>query len=138
MNMNFFFFFLLAVFSVTACNFTKKTTSGTIENTATNNSHLPDSIYRFTVSFISKASGIDRLALEQFEQFIQQYNQQNNVKINVEITPWGREGEKDYCLKLNELNSPQQEQFISQAKDLLISSDRVRYKENEVCRYKKQ
>ena len=95
---------------------------------------VPDSISRFIVSFISIGSGIDRNAKNQFLQFTDQYNAANNVRIEWEVTGWGREGETDYCLKLNELNKKQQNEFISGLKDLLNSSKLVRYYEFEVCR----
>ncbi len=119
-----------------ACSSSKKP----IENKSKKDvlqSFLPDSIYRFNVSFISIGSGIDHKAKEQFVQFIQQFDEKNNVKINKEITHWGREGETDYCLKLNELNKQQQEQFIKETKALLKNSTRVRYNENSICRYNK-
>lgn len=99
---------------------------------------LPDSMYRFTVSFISIGGGTDRKAKEMFSQFILQFNEKNKVNIIAEKANWGREGETDYCLKLNELNTQQQDQFISETKTLLKSSTLVRYTENSKCRHKKK
>lgn len=95
---------------------------------------LPDSIYRFTVSFISIGSGIDHQAREEFMGFIKQFGEQNSVTIRTEKSSWGREGESDYCMKLAELSSDLQEQFITQVKDILKNSKRVRYRENSTCR----
>lgn len=130
--------YFFAIIALLACNSTKKTTEGKSENQVTQNTILPDSIYRFTVSFISIGSGTDKNARQQFSQFIDQYNEKNNVKINAEITNWGREGEIDYCLKLADLNKQQQDKFIADTKELLKASTLIRYNENSICRNKKQ
>lgn len=126
-----------AILALLACNSTKKTTESKSQNQVSQNTILPDSIYRFTVSFISIGSGTDKKARQQFSQFIEQFNEKSNVKINAEITNWGREGETDYCLKLAGLNKQQQDKFIADTKELLKESSLVRYYENSVCKYKK-
>ena len=117
-----------------ACNSTKKTT----ENNSIKAIVLPDSIYRFNVSFISIGSGTDSKAKQQFNEFITQFNNNNKVAIKPEITSWGREGEKDYCLKLNDLNQELQNKFIVDTKELLKASKLVRYYENSTCRQKRK
>ena len=117
-----------------ACNSTKKIT----ENSTAKSTVLPDSIYRFNVSFISIGSGTDSKAKQQFNDFITQFNNNNKVTITPEIVNWGREGETDYCLKLNGLNSELQNKFIADAKELLKNSKLIRYKENIVCRPKRK
>jgi hypothetical protein len=132
------FILIFSFLLLLACHNTKNSTENKVEANVTQNTNLPDSIYRFTVSFISIGSGTDHKAKQQFSQFIQQFNEKNNVKINAETTNWGREGEIDYCLKLNELNEQQQIQFISETEDLLKDSSLVRYYENSICRHKKK
>ncbi len=117
-----------------ACNSTKKIT----ENSMAKSTVLPDSIYRFNVSFISIGSGTDSKAKQQFNDFITQFNNNNKVTITPEIANWGREGETDYCLKLNGLNSELQNKFIADAKELLKNSKLIRYKENSVCKPKRK
>lgn len=136
--------FSMLLIAVVACKSRKKVAVNTPAEQPTSQttqtpqvSALPDSMYRFTVSFISVGAGTDRKAKEKFNQFILQFNEKNNVKINVEIAGWGREGETDYCLKLNELNKQQQDQFITETKELLKSSTLVRYTENSMCKHKK-
>lgn len=118
--------FLLAI----ACNSTKKAT----ENNNAKSIILPDSIYRFNVSFISIGSGTDSKAKQQFNEFITQFNNDNRVIITPEIVSWGREGEIDYCLKLAELNNDLQNKFIADTKEILKNSKLIRYKENSTCR----
>jgi len=129
---------ILFLFGFVACNTSKKTTETKSQNQVSQKKPLPDSLYRFTVSFISIGSGTDKNAKQQFIQFIQQFNKKNNVKVNAEIANWGREGETDYCLKLSELNKQQQNQFLTETKEILKSSTLVRYEENSICRHKVQ
>jgi hypothetical protein len=117
-----------------ACNSTKKTT----ENNNAKSIILPDSIYRFNVSFISIGSGTDSKAKQQFNEFITQFSNNNSVTITPEIVSWGREGETDYCLKLSGLNNDLQNKFIAETKELLKTSKLIRYKENSACRQKRK
>ena len=126
-------FFFLAIIVLIACNNTKKVTESKAQHQATENTLLPDSMYRFTVSFISIGSGTDKKAAQQFSQFIEQFNSKKNTQINSEITRWGKEGEIDYCLKLTELSKQQQDKFISETKELLATSKLIRYYENTIC-----
>ena len=131
-------FLILFLFGFVACNTPKKTTESKLQNQVSQKKPLPDSLYRFTVSFISIGSGTDKNAKQQFMQFIQQFNEKNNVKVNAEIANWGREGETDYCLKLSELNKQQQNQFLTETKEVLKNSALVRYEENCFCSHKFQ
>ena len=117
-----------------ACNSTKKTT----ENNNAKSIVLPDSIYRFCVSFISIGNGTDSKAKQQFNEFLTQFNNNNKVKITPEIASWGREGETDYCMKLDELNNVLQKKFIVDSKEILKTSNLIRYKENSTCRQKRK
>lgn len=117
-----------------ACNSAKKAT----ENNNAKSIILPDSIYRFNVSFISIGSGTDSKAKQLFNEFITQFNNNNRVIITPEIVSWGREGETDYCLKLAELNNDLQNKFIADTKEMLKTSKLIRYKENSTCRQKRK
>ena len=127
--------FLIAI-SLTvlmSCHSTKKTT----ENNTTNSTQTNEGIYRFNVSFISIGSGTDGKARQQFLDFIKEYETKNSVKIVYEIANWGREGETDYCLKLSELKTDEQNKFIADSKELLKNSKLVRYTENSTCKNKR-
>ncbi len=128
--------YLLAVISIISCTNTKKIAE---KNTTTTsqNTNMPETNYRLIVSFISIGSGTDKKAKQQYDQFISQYEQKYKIKLNYEITSWGREGEVDYCFKLIELKEKQQELFITETKEILKSSSLVRFKENTTCRQKK-
>ena len=127
--------FLIAI-SLTvlmSCHSTKKTT----ENNTTNSTQTNEGIYRFNVSFISIGSGTDGKARQQFLDFIKEYETKNSVKIVYEVANWGREGETDYCLKLSELKTDEQNKFIADSKELLKNSKRVRYTEYSTCKNKR-
>ena len=109
------------------------TTTITATNTTITQQPVPvtkdEGVMRFTASFISIGEGIDIELHKQFVQFLDSYPK----KISYAPTPWGREGEKDYCLALNELSSSEQAEFVNKAKELLSKSSRVTIKENSKC-----
>lgn len=128
--------FLIAI-SLTvllSCNSTKTTT----QNNTQNNEQTSSNLYRFNVSFISIGSGTDGQARKQFLGFIKVYETKSNIKISMEVANWGREGETDYCLKLSELKSNEQDKFIADTKELLKNSKLVRYSENTICKNKRE
>ena len=91
-----------------------------------------EEIYPLVVSFFSIASGIDLKVHGEFEKFLSTYPK----KIAFEPTHWGREGEIDYCLKLSELSTAEQTNFVKKAKDLLSKSTLVYVNENAKCVHK--
>ena len=88
--------------------------------------------YRFIVSFYSSGEGSDYKTKEEFDKFLNSYSK----KIAFEGVPWGREGEFDYCFKLNELSSSEQTDFIKKSKELLEKSKLVSVDENQKCVHK--
>lgn len=90
--------------------------------------------YHLVVSFFSVAYGIDHKAKTALDNLITEDTLQNKKRIIVEKTPWGREGELDYCIDLQYLEKKSQTEFINKAKALLSSSNLVHIKENEPCR----
>lgn len=88
--------------------------------------------YRLVVSFYSTTSGIDLKTNDEFVKFLNSYPK----KINYEPTHWGREGEIDYCLKLSELSSAEQGDFVKKAKEILSKSTLVHVNENAACVHK--
>jgi len=97
------------------------------------NNQVLENVYRFSVSFISVGSGIDKESKQKFLDFINEYALNRNIKIFTEIFKWGREGEIDYCLNLSQLKPEEQIKIIAEIKELLKNSKLVRYKENTVC-----
>lgn len=89
--------------------------------------------YRLTISFFSKGAGTDRIHHPKFKEFISNYK----PVIAYEEARWGREGEIDYCFKLNELSTAEQEVFIEKAREILAGSDLVHINENAECVHKR-
>ncbi len=88
--------------------------------------------YPLVVQFYSKGEGIDSKTNDAFTKFMDTYPK----KISYEPTHWGREGEIDYCLKLSELSSPEQADFVKKAKEVLSKSTLVHVNENAACAHK--
>ncbi len=95
-----------------------------------------EELYRLSVVFYSIGSGTENNYMRAFEDYIGTYA--GNVGKNIDYlkTPWGREGETDYCLLLNELSGDEQGNFIAGAKAVLDSAKWVHIYENQPCAHK--
>lgn len=82
---------------------------------------------RVAVSFISFASGIDAAAYDKIEAFVKNHPK----KPSYDIIPMGREGERDICMSLKEMNKDEQKAFIEELDKLAKTSDRVKVNENQ-------
>lgn len=104
---------------------TKTTTSNTTSSTTEDMTPQTEK-YRLVISFTSHASGIDDAKYGEISTFIK-----NHAKKPVydEIAA-GREGERDFCMQLKEMNSSEQKTFIAEIKKLAEGSDRVLVSEN--------
>lgn len=91
-------------------------------------------VYRFGISFYSIGAGIDVEAKKSYLKFLREFEEKNKVTIHYEIAPWGREGETDFCFKLNELDAKGQVKFIQESKENLKGVEHVHFTENEVCK----
>jgi hypothetical protein len=86
--------------------------------------------YRVTISFISKGEGIDIKSQETLENWLK--NQPKTPKY--EKTHWGREGETNYCLKLDELSTREQEIFVRDLRTLLTDKPLILISEYAECK----
>ena len=89
------------------------------------------------ISFISIGAGTNTNALKQLEDFINEFEKNNSVKIKVNKISYGREGEIDYCFDLSALKTDIKKMFITKSKELLSKSENVNYQENKSCRNNK-
>ena len=122
----------LVVLLFFSCHSTKKIEKNvetTIENV---NSDLVNN-FRFIVSFYSPGNGIDRKMQQKYQEFIAN----NYPKVIFEKIKWGKEGEIDFCFKLNELDEEKKKQFVKNSKEILSNSNRVHIYENTPCKHKK-
>ncbi|MDQ3051854.1 MAG: hypothetical protein M3Q95_13265, partial [Bacteroidota bacterium] len=97
----------------------------------------PDSNYRFIVSFISIGEGTDPKALDVMNRILNSWETKTGKPIEKETTPWGREGEVDYCFPLTELNATEQVAFIDEFKSVFEGKTLVQLTENQPCKYKR-
>lgn len=93
--------------------------------------------YHLLVSFYSPGDGIDAAAQAKYDEAIAQFEKDNKVKVTLDKAPWGREGEVDYCIRLDGFKASQQKSFIDMSKQLLSSSTKVNISENCDCKHKK-
>ncbi len=80
--------------------------------------------YRLKVSFISYGGGINGPVKKDFEVFIKDWGK-SHAPIAYSVKPWGREGERDYCFSLGELNDKEIEVFLKEVKAKFDGKDRV-------------
>ena len=62
---------------------------------------VKEDLYRFTVVFFSIGEGTENKYMTAFEDFIGVFAGKVGKNVDYEKTGWGREGETDYCLRLN-------------------------------------
>lgn len=82
--------------------------------------------FKLIVSFTSHASGIDAEKYDAIVKYIT--NHPKKPKYN--LYAWGREGERDLCFHLKELNKNEKKAFIEEIKKIAQGSDRVFVNEN--------
>lgn len=93
----------------------------------------PNTTFRLVVSFYSKGEGIDYKMRKQFEGFMADAQTARKLNLNPLSVPWGREGEVDFCLLLNELNPRQQKEVIAEIQKMMEGHELVRITENSRC-----
>lgn len=129
---------LIVLSIILSCSTSKPKSTENAPVKETNSGSVPtsekDEIANFTVSFISKGSGIDTKAKREFLEFLQQYNSSQSKKIVYREAPWGREGEVDFCLFLQTWSAKDQESIKEEIKTKLSNSTLIRYFENSLCK----
>lgn len=89
--------------------------------------------YRLIVTFISKGEGTDSKKRTAFLKYVETHPKKPAYKAII----WGREGEADYCLKLNEISSKKERiKFIAEIKKIVGKTDMVIISENAECEHK--
>lgn len=137
------FTLFLAIFF--ACKSTKNSGDKASDELTAKNAVLNDPIaagdqasnvdsMRLVVYFFSVASGSDYEHIVKLEDYIGEYAHKHNKKvIDYQKKAWGREGETDFCLKLEELSPSEQESFILGVRDVLSTAQHVNIFENQPC-----
>ncbi len=112
----------LVGFFLITCNAQKNQTKPQPTNIPINQNPQTKKLkFRLIISFTSHASGIDG---EKYDAIIKYINN-HPKKPKYKIYGWGREGERDICMKLKEFKKSQRKAFIEEIKKIANGSDRV-------------
>lgn len=121
----------LVILAVTSVMFTNcKTKSKATSSSDSTNKVAEDASKlkcRVVVSFISFSAGIDGTKYDAIEAWIKNHPK----KPSYDVIAMGREGERDICLSLKEMNSSEQKEFIKELTKQAEGSDRVKVNENQ-------
>jgi hypothetical protein len=132
--MKFLFSIILAI-SLVTCKSNKSTTSSKaeIKSDSLSNTTSTDStknLCRFAVFFYSKGEGAEYKMITAFEDSIGSFAQKIGKTIDYKKTPWGREGETDFCIPLTGLTKEEQDEFILKSRNDLKKAKYVTIYEN--------
>ncbi|HWY11835.1 MAG TPA: hypothetical protein VN026_10950 [Bacteroidia bacterium] len=108
------------------CKTKSKATTSTEKTTGKNDDGGTKVQCRLAIGFNSIGSGIDATAYDKIEAYIKAHPK----KPAYDVIPMGREGERDICMGLKEMNKDEQKAFIEEIKKMAKTSDRVQVNEN--------
>jgi hypothetical protein len=118
----------------TACKTKASSTKPLQSSVEKSNSEL----YSMVITFFSIGTGVDGKTKKIFDEWVVNFEQRTGKKILIENYPWGREGEVDVCISLENFEKGQKKEFISEVKKIVSSSKLIRTEENVVCKRKAQ
>ena len=81
---------------------------------------------KLVVSFISIGTGIDYKAKDKLFSFVEEFQLQHKVKLDVSIKSWGREGEVDCSYELDKLTKKQCKVFIEKIESMFSENNLVK------------
>jgi hypothetical protein len=90
--------------------------------------------HRLSVSFISIGSGVSRDGLSKLEQYLDEQEKIDKVRLARVYKSWGREGEIDVLFSLDELSAARQSEFIRDLKSRMQNDSLVQVEENRPAR----
>jgi len=136
---------IILVSCLFACSNSKEASSGNSTSSATDsiekkpvvqpNDTAATSNYRLLVSFYSIGSGAEHEFIDKMENSVGIFAGEIHKNIDYEKSHWGREGETDFCLRLNELTVSEQDTFIRRTREMLKTAHWVHIYENQPCRH---
>jgi hypothetical protein len=98
---------------------------------------IDSTIYSLVVSFYSIGSGIDFNVAKEYNQMLNSYTTSEGILLDFDKVSWGREGETDFCIRLNSFSKKEKENFLEKSQAILKKTERVHTKENASCRQKR-
>ena len=81
---------------------------------------------KLVVSFISIGTGIDYKAKDRLFLFVEEFQHQHKVELDVSIKSWGREGEVDCTYDLDKLTKKQCKGFIEKIESMFSENNLVK------------
>ncbi len=85
------------------------------------------------VSFISIGSGTDGLTRKQFLEYLDSYQAEQKITLEINSWNWGREGEKDYCISTAKLAEEKYNILQDQIKKITENKELIRVSYPETC-----
>lgn len=85
-------------------------------------------VVRLVVSFISQGGGIDYKTKEEFEKWLGM-----REKFVYETTTWGREGEVNFCFRMTNISTREQDIFVKDVRTFLTDKPLVLVSEYSKC-----
>jgi len=98
---------------------------------------IDSTIYSLVVSFYSIGSGIDFNVAKEYNQMLSSYTTSDGLLLDFDKVSWGREGETDFCIRLNSFSKKEKEIFLEKSEGILKKTERVHTKGNASCRQKR-
>ena len=98
---------------------------------------IDSTIYSLVVSFYSIGGGIDFNVAKEYNQMLNSYTTSEGILLDFDKVSWGREGETDFCIRLNSFSKKEKEIFLEKSQNILKKTERVHTKENASCRQKR-
>lgn len=85
------------------------------------------------VSFISIGSGTDGVTRKQFLEYLDQYQAEQKINLEINSWNWGREGEKDYCISTKTLHKDKYTILNEQLLKMFENKELIRLTYPEIC-----
>lgn len=101
-------------------------------------SEIKNTTYDLVLSFYSIGSGSNWDVIAEIDKFLERFNSNDTTRPKVERVSWGREGEVDFCIALDELSSANKLKFLEEAKLIANKAKFVHINENAPCRNKRK
>ena len=81
---------------------------------------------KLVVSFISIGTGIDYKAKDRLFSFVEEFQLQHKVELDVSIKSWGREGEVDCTYDIDKLTKKQCKVFVEKIEEMFNGNNLVK------------
>lgn len=81
---------------------------------------------KLVVSFISIGAGIDYKAKDRLSLFVEGFQREHKIELDVSIKSWGREGEVDCTYNLDKLTKKQCKVFVEKIEDMFSGNNLVK------------